>query len=383
MNIEFEATVRDLSHKGLGVVDHPDGRVFFVRGVWPGDRGSFLVPEGAASYAEATLLTLLAPSAERVDVPCPHRGSTPGKCGGCPWMIANYSSQIHYKLKRLTHNLEKRGLSLRGMNLRPVLTSEEITGYRNRVQLKTDGLAIGYVSEGSSVLAPVEECLILNPRLRELFQELRATLPRDDFRPSEGFHWNFIDLDDEMTLEDLRLNRRRPFRQGNSQQNDVMKSWLRRKLEAIPRHHPVIDLFCGSGNFTEVFSEMGFENILAVEVQGVALKELERRALPGVRILALDVDERGAWARMARLQPHARLLLTDPPREGMRKRRGLFKYLDNLENILYVSCEPDTFSRDARDISRCFGFVDLTPLDLFPHTPHLEILAHFHRPRPV
>ncbi|MCB0384585.1 MAG: hypothetical protein KDD43_04260, partial [Bdellovibrionales bacterium] len=38
---EFEARVRDLTPKGLGVIDHPDGRVVFVPGVWPGDVGLF------------------------------------------------------------------------------------------------------------------------------------------------------------------------------------------------------------------------------------------------------------------------------------------------------------------------------------------------------
>src|SRR5690606_39220648 len=121
-----------------------------------------------------------------------------------------------------------------------------------------------------------------------------------------------------------------------------MRQWVREKFSILPLHYPVIDLFCGSGNFTEVLSEMGFTNILAVEVQGVALEQLRKKNLPGVRILELDVNQKGSWAQIARYQPHAKAILVDPPREGMEKRRGLHKYLDNLEWLFYISCELDT-----------------------------------------
>ncbi|MFL5783695.1 MAG: hypothetical protein ACJ76H_03725, partial [Bacteriovoracaceae bacterium] len=250
-------------------------------------------------------------------------------------------------------------------------------------QMKTDGKKLGYVSEGTSVFAPVEDCQILNEKLSSVFHGLKNSLPREDLRPGENHKWAFVDLDDEMNLADVIPNKRRPFRQGNSRQNEAMKNWLREKLAPMPKHFPIIDLFCGSGNFTEVLSSLGFENILAVEVQGSALRELEKKNLPGVRILPLDMNDKGSWAKVAKLQPHAKTLITDPPREGMEKRRGLFKYLDNLQDILYISCELDTFSRDTADLVSQFRLQEITPIDLFPHTPHLEMMAHFQREKAV
>jgi 23S rRNA (uracil1939-C5)-methyltransferase len=239
---------------------------------------------------------------------------------------------------------------------------------------------LGYVSEGTSVFAPVDDCLIMNKDLRTLFQQLKETLPREEFIPTGDHKWSFIDLDDDMDLSELQINKRRPFRQGNSEQNEQMKNWVREKFASLPRHYPVIDLFCGSGNFTEVLSDMGFTNILAVEVQGSALKVLEEKKLSGVRILPLDVNQKGAWALIAKLQPHAKAILIDPPREGIDKRRGLYKYLDNLEQIFYISCELDTFSRDLGDmLKNGWEVSEITPLDLFPHTPHIEILSALRR----
>lgn len=380
MSQEFTATVRDLSHKGLGVVDHTDGRTFFVRGAWPGDVGLFEISDDAQKYDEAKLIKLITPSKDRVDVKCSFRGFNPGQCGGCPWMMATYESQLEFKVKRLVHALNKRRVTFEDYVLKPVAPSPLQLEYRNRVQLKTNGEDLGYVSEGTSVFAPVDDCLIMNKPLHDLFHDIKKTLPRDDFRPTGDHKWSFLDLDDEMKLQDLKLNKRRPFRQGNTLQNECMKNWVKEKFSELPRHYPVIDLFCGSGNFTEVLSELGFTNILAVEVQGSALEVLEKRQLPGVRILPLDMTKKGAWAQIARYQPHAKAILVDPPREGIDKRRGLYKYLDNLENIFYISCELDTFSRDISDMTQNGWKLDeITPIDLFPHTPHVEIMSKLTR----
>lgn len=380
----FKATVRDLSHKGLGVVDHPDGRTFFSRGTWPGDEGEFEIPSDAKKYDEAKLLKIISPSKDRIEIKCKHRGSAPGKCGGCPWMMASYESQLHFKEKRLLHALQKRGIKLNSEVLKNIAPSPVVDNYRNRVQLKTDGKNLGYVSEGSSTFAPVEDCLVMNPKLNALFHELKKTLPRPDLAPTGDFKWSYIDLDDDMELSDLVVNRRRPFKQGNTDQNEVMKNWVREKFENLPRHFPVIDLFCGSGNFTEVLSEMGFDNILAVEVQGSAIEVLKNRNLKGVRVLSLDVTQKGSWALIAKAQPHARAILIDPPREGLEKRRGLYKYLDNLERIFYISCELDTYTRDIGDMMKNgWSPLEIIPLDLFPHTPHVEILSELVKSKSV
>jgi 23S rRNA (uracil1939-C5)-methyltransferase len=293
-------------------------------------------------------------------------------------MMASYESQLKFKVKRLLHALKKRGIALDEGVLKEIVSSPEEVGYRNRVQLKTDGIKLGYVSENSSFFAPIEDCIIMNPELRDLFLRLKQRLPHNSWEPAPGYTWNFIDLDNDMTVDDVVINRRRPFRQGNSFQNEVMKKWVEHAFQKLPRHFPIIDLFCGSGNFTEVLSRMGFTNILAVEIQGSALKRLEERKFPGVRVLALDMNAKGSWAQVSRYQPHAKAILLDPPREGLKKRRGLFKYLDNLEHIFYISCELETYARDAADLMKNKWVpTQLVPLDLFPHTPHVEICSAF------
>lgn len=369
-SIEFSGTIRALSHKGLGVVDHPDGRVFFVRGTWPGDAGTFRAPATAQSYDVVELVELSQKFAGRVEAPCPHRGA----CGGCPWMMVSYEEQVKAKEQRVTFLLEKNGIT--PAQRHPLIPSPSIWGYRNRAQFKTDGARIGYVTEGTNNLAPIDDCLILNPPMRTLLKDLKGTLPNSAWAPTGQHPWSYLDVDDQQTLDTVVLNRRRPFRQGNSAQNEAMKAWIISALEGKRRDLPVLEAFCGSGNFTEALSRAGFTNILAAEVRGSAIEELTARALPGVRIMEIDMNEKGVWQQLARRQPHAKILLVDPPREGIEKRRGLYKYLDNLETILYVSCEPTTWARDVKDFQQNgWRVAQVTPLDMFPHTPHVELLS--------
>lgn len=83
--------------------------------------------------------------------------------------------------------------------------------------------------------------------------------------PAPGDDWNFIDLDDQSPAEPVLLNRKQPFRQGNDAQNQWMRSWLKHALEQHGHSHKIVELFCGSGNFTEVIAQTGCPEILAYE----------------------------------------------------------------------------------------------------------------------
>lgn len=373
-SIDFNASVRALSHKGHGVIDHPDGRVFFVKGAWLGEEGRFRVEEKAQNYQFAELIELTKPSPERVPPPCPHQGDTSSSCGGCPWMFVSYPAQMRAKEQRISFLLDKNGIQ--PTHRLPLIAAPSAWGYRNRAQFKTDGKRLGYVSEGTNDLAPIEDCLILNTTMRELLQGLRAKLPNADWQPNSSHPWSYLDVDDLQKPHEVLPNRRRPFRQGNSEQNIAMKSWIIASLHDRHRDDPIVEAYCGSGNFTEALSQAGFNNILAAEVRGSAVEELKSKGLPGVRIMEIDMNEKEVWRELARKQAQAKILLVDPPREGIEKRKGLFSNLTKLEMIIYISCEPTTWARDVKDFQLSgWRVLQIAPLDMFPHTPHVELLS--------
>ncbi|MBY0315771.1 MAG: hypothetical protein K2Q26_09645 [Bdellovibrionales bacterium] len=381
MSDKFQGTIRDISAQGLGVVDHPDGRVFFVRGGWPGDQGEFMIESVEKRYGFARISHLERASADRTDIPCVHSGTGMGECGGCPWMGIQYDKQLEQKQKMIAYLLKRMGAESEGVTqLKPILPSSKIFGYRNRAEFKTDSERIGYVSPGTRSLAPINNCIIVSEKNQQLFRQIKAQLPRKDWLPSEGYLWNFIQIDEWMVIDDVKLNKRRPFRQANSQQNEMMREWLREKLKSENRETCVVELFCGSGNFTKVLVEEGFRNIHAVEGVEVSIQKLREKNWIGVRGYVANLFSPSDWKKVL---PHcldAEVLILDPPRDGFKRLHEFIKKFKRLRRILYISCETSQMASEIREIKK-YGWVlkDIQPVDQFPHTPHIETLSEIVR----
>ncbi|MEZ5481079.1 MAG: class I SAM-dependent RNA methyltransferase [Porticoccaceae bacterium] len=387
MNEIFNATVRDLSSEGNGVVEHPSGKTFFVPGVWRGEQGEFRITGFKGRYGFAELVMLTQASTARTEAPCIHHGFSAGQCGGCPWQFVSYQAQLEAKQKRVEDSLSRLEKAP-SEKIKKIWESPKTSGYRNRAQLKTDGEKIGYVSLSTNRIAAIDDCLILNEKNRNTLQQLLKTLPRKDFRPTnrkrrDKRQWQTLDIDDQTSADTVEPGKRKPFRQGNSEQNERMRVWLRERLSALFKQKKstaqVVELFAGSGNFTEIISDVGFRNILAVEGSEQLMAALLDKRYPGVETLVSNLFLAESVEKIF-AKRDTEILIMDPPRDGLKGKEGLFVDNKKLSDIFYISCNLATFSRD---VEYCYqhGFVlaEIQPLDQFPHTPHIELLAHLVR----
>jgi len=77
---------------------------------------------------------------------------------------------------------------------------------------------------------------------------------------------------------------------------------------------------------------------------------------------------------------HSNLLIADPPRGGISKKGLGIIFSINPERFIYVSCNPATLARDLKMITGSgYHIVRIVPFDLFPHTPHMEVIAYLKR----
>lgn len=370
----FTARVRALSSDGNGIVEHPNGQVFFVPGVWLDEVGEFRVTSFKSRFGFAALENLREASPSRREPPCRHHGFAPGQCGGCPWQFVDYPAQLAAKQQRVQHSL---GRLVGDDSIQPIIGSPRTLGFRNRAQLKTDGEHLGFVSAASRKLAPVEDCLILTERNRATLRALAAELPKPAWRPLKRQDWTTLDIDEDTGPGEVAVNRRLAFRQGNDDQNGVMRNWLAQRFQSLDAQRPVVELFAGSGNFTEVIAAGGQARILAVEGSDEAVSMLMERQLPGVEAMVANLFLEKGVERVRRRCPDAGILVLDPPREGFRHLSLLFPRKHRIRDIFYISCDVATLARDLKSVLALgFQAVTVQPLDLFPHSPHVEILCH-------
>jgi 23S rRNA (uracil1939-C5)-methyltransferase len=346
--------------------------VFFAGGVWPGERGSFEIISLRGRMGYARLLTLTEASPQRIDPPCPHHGFDARSCGGCPWQFVSYEAQLEAKQQRVVKALS--GICVPG-NIVDIWPSPAALGYRNRAQLKSDGRRLGYVAGGSKVLAQVEDCLVLNQHNRETLRALREQLPNPAWKPAKGRQWTTLDLDDHIDASQVQLNERRPFRQGNSAQNARMREWLAEQIAALGSPSPTVELFAGSGNFSDILAATSGE-VLALDSFRPAIDQLESKQLPGVRSLCRDLAKPDTPEEIASALESAKLMVLDPPRDGLKNIADYLRHSRQLKSIIYISCDSATLARDLRAASDAgFQLEHVQALDLFPQTPHVEVLT--------
>ena len=165
-----ELAVDDLAFGGEGV-GRADGYVVFVRGGLPGDRLRVRVTEARARYARAVIDTVLAPSPDRVEAPCPYFG----RCGGCRLQHLAYPAQLAFKEKQVRDCLTRLG-GLPPFDLRPIVPAPAPYGYRNKMEFTVAGdpAHLGlHEAERYDVVLDIERCLLQSDAMNALLDEVR------------------------------------------------------------------------------------------------------------------------------------------------------------------------------------------------------------------
>lgn len=139
----------------------------------------------------------------------------------------------------------------------------------------------------------------------------------------------------------------------------------------------MIDLFCGVGTFSLPFaSRVG--KLAGIEIVETSIESAKRNAkdngIDNTYFLARDA--RHGLVEVLETFGVPDLLVVDPPRSGaggkVMRRIGRTQ----PSRIVYVSCNPDTFATDIKELEP-FGYelVTVQPVDLFPHTVHVECVS--------
>ncbi|HEX5107567.1 MAG TPA: 23S rRNA (uracil(1939)-C(5))-methyltransferase RlmD [Vicinamibacterales bacterium] len=151
-------------------------------------------------------------------------------------------------------------------------------------------------------------------------------------------------------------------------------------LEALPPSQAVIDLYAGAGLFSLPLARAGHE-VIAVEENRAAVADGEAsvrlNGLPASRCRFVAQPVESALGRLRR----ADAVVLDPPREGCAPGviREVFGTLQP-RSIVYVSCNPETLARDlAAALPFRYRIESVQPVDMFPHTAHIETVVVMRR----
>lgn len=419
---QVEVTVEALGAKGDGLATL-DGRPLFLPQTLPGERVLARVTGERGGGFKGGPIELLETAATRVDPPCPFFGP----CGGCALQHLEDAAYAAWKADQLAVALQRKGLAPETLHpLRRVAP-----GRRRRITWSAKrtarGVLIGYYERQSHQLADVTTCLLVTPALDSLLTPLRALLERVLAVAQEA---RLTALESETGI-DLLIDSRHALTADDrealaafAEVNDLARlGWTDGRDEPTPvalRRDPILtfggvpvlpppggfvqptaegeamltelvmgavpagaetvaDLFAGCGTFTfplaaraEVYAAEGDESAMA------ALSAAARRSDRAGRIRA-ELRDLARFPVQADELCGGDVVVFDPPRGGAREQAVEIAASD-VPVVVAVSCNPTTFARDARIlVDGGYHLKEATPVDQFPWSGHLELVAVFQR----
>jgi 23S rRNA (uracil1939-C5)-methyltransferase len=296
---------------------------------------------------------------------------------------------------------------------------------RRRATLKAlkgeDGVALGFHAAGTHDISDLYECFVLTPRLVALVPKLREMLEAL-LRAGEFAELRLVDTDsgidlslrwhktnDAATVAELarwaaKLKLARVARHGETlielarpmvrlgkadvfvpseaflqptrQGELALQSFV---LAALTGAKRVADLFAGCGTFALVLAERA--RVHAVEIDAAMLEALAAasRATPGLKPITVERRNLFKHAISASDVSGYDAVVLDPPRAGaLAQVHALAR--SKVERVAYVSCDADSFARDARIlIDGGYRLMRVVPVDQFLWSSHIELAASFGR----
>ncbi len=143
----------------------------------------------------------------------------------------------------------------------------------------------------------------------------------------------------------------------------------------------VADLYCGTGTIG-IFLSGEAASVVGLEIVESAVADAENnRRVNGVkncRFVHGDIRE-----SLGAIGEPPDVMIIDPPRDGMHKDvlKGVMEMAP--ERLVYVSCNPATLARDIFSLKDRYEVAEVQPVDLFPHTWHIESVARLRRKQPI
>ncbi|MCK5785798.1 MAG: class I SAM-dependent RNA methyltransferase [Candidatus Sabulitectum sp.] len=400
MKIPENVLIESLGNR-VGGIARPDGSpAIFIKGALPGERVTIGNFREKKNFIEADLVSIESPSPHRVKPFCKYYGI----CGGCSLQHLTYDEQLRWK--KIWVEKALRNLSIPEVDL--VVPSPETEGYRNKVtfHIKSNNLTL-HAFKGDPI--PVSACPLMNTSSRQALKAfLTAGVPYGitsiSVRGAVNTNSTIIELtgdyQDKAPVSWPSVVIRKKNSWFSVKQGDMFEKLgefmfqiphggffqvntrsAEKLIDIVLKHIPeesgsVLDLYGGVGTFGIPLSARGL-TVISVEMDEEASRGCEIAAeLNGIKPGTLVVVNRKDTSFLTRALKKKRTfdtVITDPPRAGMGISISRQLLQLNPARIVYVSCNPFSAARDIAIFTKeHYTIQQITPVDMFPHTDHVE-----------
>ncbi len=401
----MELNISDIAYQGKGVA-RLDGKVVFVNGVITGETVMAEPLITKKKFAEARLVSIKTPSADRTKPVCPlafRVGREPNSfCPGCCYQHMEYKTELSSKIKQFRDLFNRLG----GITLPdppPTIQSGPCYDYRNKITLHAfnpvdsgqSTVSLGYFTDDNRSVLDVPSCPLAYPAINSKLAELRkdakfmaglSTHMKVTFRHTEKdgvIFWTSRDttrppmMTESTPFGDLKVSADSFFQVNHR----IMEKLILAVSEIVARSKPrkVIDLYCGTGLFAITASKSGAREVIGIDFDHAAIETAGMNAasngVRNARFISSAVSKI-TESFYAELKGAGVTMIVDPPRRGLDLEvlSGIAKALP--DELIYISCAPDTLARDVKAlVASGYALVSTNLFDMFPRTQYFESIS--------
>ena len=175
-------------------------------------------------------------------------------------------------------------------------------------------------------------------------------------------------------MEDLKFKvGPKSFYQTNTEQAYHLYS-VAREFAELTGNEMVYDLYTGTGTIANFVAKKA-KQVIGIEYVPEAIEDAKINSeINGISNTLFYAGDMKDILTDDFIAEHGRpdVIITDPPRAGMHPDVVKTILRAAPDRIVYVSCNPATQARDLQDLDEQYKVIEVQPVDMFPHTPHVE-----------
>lgn len=401
----MKVTIDGLDHYGRGVVRKD--KIIFVENALPKEIVEIKKNKEKKKYIEAETISIEKESKDRCKPNCPYYK----ECGGCNLLHMRYEKTLSFKENKVKEIMNK--FFDKNIKINPIIHSEIPWNYRNKATFHVDK-KIGYYKKNSNDIIKIGKCNIVDESINEILNILQ-TIKLDNIyeivvRASKYTKDKMVilkvnnNINEEKIIEVLKDNvtsisiyknkkyktiygdnkiieKMNKFKFQISEDSffqvntDTAIKLYKKVLEYLKpnENDNVLDLYCGTGTIGIFISEY-VNKVTGIEINESAIKNaLENARLNNITNISFICKD--SSKAVLDLKNEYDKIIVDPPRAGLDKNTINFLNKSNAKMIVYVSCDPVTLARDLKLLSDTYSVLEITPVDMFPHTHHVECVC--------
>ena len=347
------------------------------------------------NYYEGEIVKIIKPSKLRVKAKCPFYD----KCGGCDFLHTTYDVEKDFK-----KNL---GIELLGK----VDNFYEINdyNYRNKVTLHVDKNNIGYYSEKTHEIVPVDNCLLLDDNINKVLKDLQKIAFSNYHVKTIIIKSNqnklLLSIDDDIDNNFLKIIdyvdtvicngkivkgngfieeiiKNKIFKITSDAFFQVNKKGIMTIYQIIENYikskkiSNVLDLYSGTGLWGILISNQ-VNKVMSIEINKEACLNAKDNLLKNMinNIEIINGDVKDYLDKFKNID----LVIVDPPRSGLDKKTREYLRKISSKYLIYISCDIQTLKRDLQELGNIYDILKINLVDMFKGTYHCESICLLER----